>query len=449
MKNKILIFIGLVATFQMAAQQHFAGVNTSSHTSIVNGVMNPAEFANINSTYSVNVLGISINASSNKVGFSDLVNGNDLEELIFEGSEAASLRFDGEILGPGFAYKIDKWSFALTTKAYAKLDLVDIDVHIGDAIANAGVNSLFGSTVISNNENQRVTGTTWGEVGFSVARNLYETEQHKINGGATFKLLFPGSYANFGADRFQGTINNNIGEPTLSDAHANLNIAYSGNLGQDFADFNDYASSLFGRLDGFAVDFGVNYQMKDTEEGKYKLNAGLSVRNIGAMTFKSTNNSSTNYDLTIEGTESLDLTQFENVTSLEEIEDILLESGYLDLDDNSSRDFKVKLPTVISVYADVKIIPDLFATFYTQQKLNKNDANDQIGTENVISVTPRYLLKNVEFFLPLATNEISGFSAGVGFRAYGFYIGSASILSAVLADSKQADVFLGYSFGLK
>jgi hypothetical protein len=50
--------------------------------------------------------------------------------------------------------------------------------------------------------------------------------------------------------------------------------------------------------------------------------------------------------------------------------------------------------------------------------------------------------------LPIASNEVSGMSAGIGFRAYGFYIGSASILSALIADSKQADLFLGYSFGL-
>jgi hypothetical protein len=450
MKRLIFTFLLGAASTQVIAQQHFAGINTSSHTSIVNGVMNPAEFANINSTYGINVLGLSVNASGNKVGFSDLVKGNDIETLIFQGSDAANLRFDGEIIGPGISYKMDKWAFAFTTKAYGKLDIVDVDVNIGDAIANAGINSIAGSTVIANNSNQRVNGTTWGEIGLSAARNIFEDDQQKINVGASFKILFPGSYANFGADRFHGTVNNTLGNGTLTNTEANLNIAYSGNLGENFTDFNDYASSLFGRLGGLAVDIGLNYQLKDNaEEGKYKLNAGLSVRNLGGMTFKSSNNSSTNYVLSIEGSQSLDLNQFENVDSLEEVEDILLASGYLNRTDNRSTDFKVKLPTTISAYADVRIIPDLFATIYTQQKLTKNDENDQIGTENFVSVTPRYLLKEMEFFLPLAVNEISGFSAGVGFRAYGFYLGSSSMLSALISDSKQADVFIGYSFNLK
>src|SRR6478672_3124051 len=132
MKRIFLMAACATAIVSASAQQHFAGINTSSHTSIVNGMTNPAEFANITSEYSINVLGLSVNASSNKVGFSDLLGGNDIDRLIFEGSESANLRFDGEILGPGVVYKMDKWNFALTTKAYAKIQLVDIDVHIGD-----------------------------------------------------------------------------------------------------------------------------------------------------------------------------------------------------------------------------------------------------------------------------------------------------------------------------
>jgi len=445
----ITFLLCTLAFINVTAQQHFSGVNTSSHVGIVNGGMNPAEYTNTASTFEVNILAPSINASSNKVGFSDLVNGNDLEELIFKGSEAANLRIDGEILGPGVAYKMDKWTFAFTTKAYAKLDIVDVDTHIGDAITNAGISSFFGSTTINNNENQRLNGTTWGEVGLSAARNVYEDETNKFSVGATLKILFPGSYANFGADKFTGTINNTLGQGTLTDANANLNIAYSGNLGDDFTSFNDYTGSLFGKLNGLAADVGANYQWKDTEPGKYKVNAGVSIRNMGGMTFKSANNSSTNYVLSIQGAESLDLNQFQDVNSLKEVEDILLASGYLNKTANESKDFKVTLPTLFTAYADIKIIPNLFATIYTQQKLNKDKENDQITNENVTSLTPRYVWTNVELFSPWSANEISGVSGGIGVRAYGFFIGSSSIITALTSDSKQADVYLGYSFGIK
>jgi hypothetical protein len=39
-----------------------------------------------------------------------------------------------------------------------------------------------------------------GEIGFSAARNLFEKRQNKFSVGTSLKLLFPGSYTNFGAD---------------------------------------------------------------------------------------------------------------------------------------------------------------------------------------------------------------------------------------------------------
>jgi len=56
--------------------------------------------------------------------------------------------------------------------------------------------------------------------------------------------------------------------------------------------------SLFGGLQGFATDLGVNYQWKD-EDKKYKINAGMSIRNIGSMTFSDNNNTSNSYTLVI------------------------------------------------------------------------------------------------------------------------------------------------------
>ncbi len=448
--KKITLLLALLPAAALA-QQHFSGIGTSSRTSFYNAAVNPAELANISTRFEANVIGLSINASSNKAKFSDLISGKDLEDRLFEGDDPTDLRIDAEVAGPALSYKTGNWVFGFSTRAYGKLDLVDVDANIGDAITRAGVNSIAGSTTISNDYNQRLNGTTWGEVGLSAATALYENESHRLTAGATFKLLFPGSYANFGADSFSGTINNTLGNATLTNTQANLNIAYSGNLGEDFTDFGDYARSMFGKLNGVAADIGIAYRWKDAMEPdprRYRLKGGLSVRNIGSMKFSSTNNASTNYALSIQGAESLNLNQFQDVTSLEQVESMLLASGYLDRTENQKMDFKVKLPTVFQAYADIRLVPDLFVTLYTQQKLSDGSENDQINTENIISVTPRYLISQVELFTPLASNEIAGFTAGLGIRAYGFFAGSSSVLSALINDSRQADAFIGYCFSL-
>ena len=430
------------------AQDHFAGINTSSRIGILNTNVNPAELPNLSNKFEVNIYGVSFNVANNKIGFSDLTSGSNLEDLIFKGNEPVNMRFDGQIIGPSFAMKWMKWGFGITTKANMKFDLVDIDTKIGDAISNSGLN-LGSSTLISNNYNQRLNGTTWGEIGLSAGRTVFENNQHRLNAGITLKFLFPGSYSNFGMDKFQGTVTTGLNEAYLSDTNATINIAYSGSLANSFTNFSDYTSSVFGSLNGVATDIGVNYQLKNGSE-KYKVNAGMSIRNMGSMTFKDNNNSTTNYQLSIpEATLSnpgLSLSQFENVQNLQDVETILQNSGYL-TSVKSNKDFVVKLPTVFSAYADVKILTKVYLTLFTQQKLNSDNNNDQITTQNIISLTPRVNLGFFEAYLPISNNEVSGTNVGIGFRFRGFYLGSSSIITTVLNDSKQADIYTGFRWG--
>ena len=226
--------------------------------------------------------------------------------------------------------------------------------------------------------------------------------------------------------------------------------SYSGSLANGFSNFGDYSKSIFGGLNGYALDFGANYQIKDASDdknkNKYKFNFGASVRNIGSMTFKDDNNQNKNYLLKIQSTtanpQGLNLNQFENVDNLQQIETILTSSGYLTIQ-NSSRDFKVKLPTVFSAYADVKVISKFFVSGFLQQKLTSDSGNDQVSNQNIVTLTPRFNLGFFEGFLPFSNSSISGFNSGFGFRLGGFYLGSNAALSALANNSKQADFYVG------
>ena len=445
--KKSIITLSLFMSLSAFAQDHFSGISTSNRVGILNGVINPAEFSNLSKKFEVNVSGISFDVANNKIGFKDLVSGSNLEELIFKGSEPVNMRFDGTILGPSFAMKWFKWGFGITTKANVKFDVVDVDTHLGDAITNSGL-ALIGNTQISNNYNQRMSGTAWGEVGLSAARELYDNDEHTLSGGITFKFLFPGSYSNFGADKFNGTITTTAtGDGYLHSTTANLNIAYSGNLAESFTNFNDYTKSIFGGLHGVATDIGATYQWKDGKSN-YKIKAGLAIRNIGSMTFKNTNNASTSYVLNIpQGTianPGLNLNQFQNVNNLRDVETVLLNSGYL-TETSGEKDFKVNLPTLFTLYADFKIVPKVYVTGYLQQRMKKDEANDQVTALNIFSVTPRVNLGFFEAYLPVATDDISGTNVGLGFRLAGFYLGSSSIFTS-LADGKQADIYTGYRY---
>lgn len=446
MKKSFLILC-VATSLSSFAQEHFAGISTSSRGGILNGSLNPAELSNLKSKYEVGVLSTSFALSNNQLSFDEIINSDNFEENLFKDNKNVDLRFDAEVYGPSFAMKIEKWAFSFTTKAYAKVNADDVNSVFGNAVTNGQFNSLTPFEFIENGSNQRLNGTTWGEIGFGVAREIYQDDSHKLSAGATFKLLFPGSYANLGVDRFEGTLVQTANGIELTDASAGLNISYAGKLADDFTETSNYTKSLFGSLNGFAVDLGVNYQLKD-QTNDYKINAGVAFKNMGSMTFKSGNNSSTNYTLDIPAGQSLNLEEFNNVDSLEDIEQILLASGYLNAVPNN-KNIKVNLPSTFVAYADVKVIADVFVTLYTQQKLKEDAKNDQITTQNVFSVTPRYATNNFEVYAPLASNEISGFTAGLGFRYGGFFIGSSSAFTGLIGDGEQADVYLGFRFGLQ
>jgi len=448
MKNLLLpifVLIGLTTT----AQEHFSGISTSKRVGIINAANNPSEFANLNNQIEINIFALSINAASNKIGFSDLVDGNDFEKLLFSGNSPANFKLNAQILGPSAAFKVSDWAFAITSGANIQADIVDVDPNLGLAVTTS---DLFSVSTINGAKNQRVNATTWGEIGLSAAHAIFKNDRHQLNGGLTLKLLFPGSYVNFGAGQFTGTIYNTAGDVRLNQAYANLNIAYSGSLANDFTNTSDYTKSLFGNLSGLATDFGVDYQLKNDDDS-YRLKAGLAVKNIGSMTFKSEDNHSTNYELKIDDpnpiTNGLNLNQFNGSESIKDVENVLINSGYLNKQSPEKSDFKVKLPTMLNLYADVNIVPKLNATLFLQQKLNEDSKNGQVASQNSFSVIPRFTMNSFEAYLPLSFNEISGTNLGLGFRFGGFFIGSNAIITALTSDSNQADAYFGFRFGLQ
>jgi len=455
MKKQLLICCSLF-TLSTFAQEHFSGINISKRGGLLNASVNPAELTNMTRKFDVNVFTMSINLSNNKIGFSDLTEGTDLEEKIFSGSGPTSVRMDALVQGPSFAMKYKKWAFAVSSAGNIKANAIDVDVNFGNAVTN----SFLGTAQINSGYNQRMNAASWGEINFSAARDIIEIGNHKLSAGATLKLLFPGSYMNMGIDKLQGEV---YYEPISGDAYltnvnnVNVNFSYSGSLANSYEDSSNYSKLFAGGLNGYGVDFGFNYQLKEkiqesTDGGDitvddYKLNAGLSFRNMGSMTFKDDNNNSTNYTLNIPTTNPLNLTDFDGTESIVDIEEMLIDEGYL-TKQSSNGDFKVKLPAVMNAYIDYKIYNKWSVSGYMQQKISDDSGNDFTTIQNIYTLTPRFGGKNYELFLPLSSNEVSGFTTGFGFRLGGFFLGSGSIVTAALNDSKQADVYMGFRFGI-
>jgi hypothetical protein len=117
--------------------------------------------------------------------------------------------------------------------------------------------------------------------------------------------------------------------------------------------------------------------------------------------------------------------------------------GYLS-GEKSNKDFRVKLPTLFSMYGDFKIYHKFYITGYMQQRMGDNNDNRQITAQNSFSIIPRINLGYFEAYLPFSQNEISGSNTGLGFRLGGFYLGSSSVISTLTSNTKKVDFNMGF-----
>jgi hypothetical protein len=451
MKIKIAISLVLLFSFSSVfSQEHFLGITTSSRGGLLNSYNNPAELSNMNMKFDVNLFNTSVNFSNNKLTFNDLLNGSNLENKFFSGTEAANVRLDALVIGPGVAFKNGNWTYAISTLANIKANIINVDTKLGDAIQNGSLSNFISQTTLSSIENQRINAATWGEIDLSLSRKLIDLARHQINAGATVKLLFPSAYANFSASNLQGTIRNNLGDIELANASAQVNLAYSGFLGNDFNNTSNYANFFNQGINGVAFDIGGTYRYKEADSNKYIVSAGLAIKNIGSMSYKDDTNTSIDYNLNVGNFPTLDLNQFESATSLTEIETILSQpqNAQFFQKTKTTEAFKVKLPTTINAYADFKLTSKFYATASINQKVSDDSESNITTAQNTYSIIARFVFRQFEMYAPQTSNEISGFTSGFGFKIYGFYLGSSSIVTAALNNSKQADIYLGFRFGI-
>src|SRR6185295_1100786 len=64
-------------------------------------------------------------------------------------------------------------------------------------------------------------------------------------------------------------------------------------------------------------------------------------------------------------------------------------------------------------------------------------------------LTPRWENSLFSVEVPMSYNELTQFNAGLALRAGAFFIGSGSVLSALVHDSRQADLHVGVHFGMQ
>ncbi|WP_291787406.1 DUF5723 family protein [Cecembia sp.] len=444
MKQKIFtLLLFLLASNFLNAQNSFLGIQNSQRKSMHSVGMNPAEINNLNRKIEVNLFSLQGSLGNNILSFQDVLQDPDnmLETVFQNANKPVNVRTNVEVLGPSLGIKLNRWAFGISSQSFASLNVIDLDPKLGESISSNRMGTVRNEFSINSPLNQRININGWTELGVTAGLELIELNTHSLSVGATFKLLFPYLYTNVGLDKINGTLIQENDEVYLTNINGSANLSYSNDFLEDDAFGFTRNAFNFQNLEGFGVDLGATYSWKD--DLGTKVNAGLSLRNLGSMTF-GRNQVNRTYQVNIPANEIFRLDNLEG--NLNEIEQQLVESGYFS-NRSQLEGIQTSLPALLAAYGELKISRIFYLSVYAQQRFNSVNNNDQLPAQNLFAVTPRLILGNFEVYSPWVRYEVAGLTGGIGFRFGGFFIGSHSVLTGLIADTNQADIHIGLSLG--
>ena len=432
--------------------QNFSGSRSGNYTGVNGAFFNPANIADNRYRWNVNLLGVNAGIGNTNTSFSlknigDSFDG-DADSLLFGNSgKDVNGAINVDFFGPSFMFNINKkTTIAFTTRIRAMANVSNISGKLIQSINNDIDGGLPYN--LNNNNNQKITVNGWTYFGVTLGRVIMDKGVHFLKGGLTLKYLAGTGNSYININKLNATINQDADEaPYLSNASGSVGIGYAG---IDFDNFEaDNAFKFNGN--GFGADIGLVYEFRpdasqfDESQNKYKLKFGIALLDIGAIKYTPKADEFGNYDMHVSGTEKWYPDDIDG--SVAEIKKYLDGSPYFTKKEENIASYKVSLPTNLQVNIDYAVTKKLYVEAAGQINLAQKSNRYNSFYYNSFSLTPRFEGRHMGVYFPLSYNELTRFNAGVAFRFGPFYIGSGSVLTALLGNSKQADVHFGINFG--
>jgi outer membrane protein OmpA-like peptidoglycan-associated protein len=436
--------------------QTFSGYRTGNYTG-VNGVFfNPASIADNRYQWDVNIFAVNGFVGNNQSGlrFSDITrsfNADSLKSRLLRGNAHVNSLSYVDVLGPSFMISLSpRTSVALTTRSRVFANGRDIDGNLAGTLLDKGQTTA--NLPFTINSNGLVHATGWTEIGGSLGQVFTNKESHHFfKGGITLKYIAGTADSYIAMDNFAGTVagpgntylTNTTGTLALNTTAADL----SDYKFKDFFKFNGHG---FGGDLGFVYEYrpAADYSMYTTDRwaNKYKLRIAASLLDFGRVRFDRSSNQAAFYNVQIPAGQNFYLAQFAG-KSVQQYKAILDASPYFSGTDQRTS-YDVDLPTTIQADIDYLVAGGFGLNVAGQFSTNKNGGFN-LYHYNSYSFTPRWENSLFSVELPFNYNDLTKFNAGVAFRAGPFFIGSGSVLSALVHDSKQADLHVGVHFGMQ
>lgn len=430
-----------------------------NYTGVYGVFSNPANIASNPRKWDVSLFSVSAMLANDqvKVGLSDL--DKDFKDELF-GREEKSLSAlaNVEVVGPSFMFRIKPLhTLAFTTRARTFGNIGTLNTRLAQAISNA--KDVQNLPYDLNTGTQKLTVNSWSEIGVSWGGVILKKGLHSLKAGATLKYLrgIGNSFAHI--QDINATLNSDINQyqevtPYLTNGTGSLLLVNSGldMLGDELSG-SDFTKS---NGNGFGLDLGFVYEYKEKldtvgwrpncSNSGYKFKAGIALLDVGSIKYKTVESSAFHYTLDIPQGEKFYLNELEG--SVAEMQAYLDKSPYAKKE-AVSESYKPSLPTALSLMVDYYWGNHFFTELSGLFSLVAKDKKPENAyCYDSFTLTPRFEGTYWGIYIPLNYNTLSDFNAGITLRAGPLMIGSGSIVSSLLSENKQADVFVGVRFGM-
>lgn len=446
-----------------ALAQDFPGYRVGNYTG-VNGVFfNPANIADSRYKFDFNLFSLNTSLGNSNAAFKLKDLGNSFDEdsiktqLFGDKAGPASGLLSVNLVGPSLMFNTGrKMSFALTTRARAMVNIKDIDGKLANKLIDDVSNDADLPYDIMSDQNMAVSANGWTEFGLSVGRVLADKGKHFLKGGITLKYLAGAANSHLYINKLKATLNEDAvtEDYYLTEGSGTLGVGFGGvQLFNDDFNADDllaFKSTGFGGDIGFVYEFRPDESIQSREANKYKLRVGVALLDIGTIKYERDLARSGAYNINIAGAEKFYLSELDDV-ELDDYKSTLdgLPQYFTPTSDNGASDIKVSLPTTLQVDVDYHIHRGFYinaAGQFSLSKMENKPFNNQYY--NGFTATPRFEGRAFGIYVPVNYNELTKLNAGVSVRMGPLFVGSGSVLTAIMSDSKQADIHLGLHIGI-
>ena len=360
----------------------------------------------------------------------------DLGQLQF--SEDRSVHLDARVQVPSFSLRLGARSaLAFSNQARAAINALDLD-----ALARKfGLDTIQldpGTSRRVDEASLTAAGLSWTEHALTLAHSFKISDRSDLHAGLTGKYLL---------GMFGIQVTNSA--PLLSALSDSLQTITDVQLTYAMAlPAEEATGTILNRMiqgQGAGADIGVVYELRRKQHGEaipkpgsYRLRLGVSVTDLGRITFKRAPRHSI-----VNGSTDLDALDRFRVNSIQELDTAL--SALLLNDGTASRSgtgLAIGLPTALHTSADYSPVPG----FGIRAEVVLNLADNYRGpvVREQFHIAPRFETRAVSVALPVSMDTFNNWSMGLMVRAAGFMIGSDRLGALFgINEVRGADLYFG------